>query len=215
MASTKPKNLNGLKFSKLKVLNKADNHKGRTAWICQCDCGVEVIVTTKNLCNNHTTSCGCAHREQLQKRNRIHGKTFGGKPRMYKIWVKMRSRCNNKNDKSYPRYGGRGITIDPYFNEFKNFESWAIQNGYKNTLSIERIDVNKGYSPKNCTWIPMSEQSRNTTKTVLSEDIVSIIKTYLLYTNYTYRKIAQLTGLKIHNIKNIRQGWANVSALPV
>lgn len=81
---------------------------------------------------------------------------------LYKKWQRIRSRCYCEGDKSYDRYGGRGITMcDEWKNNFKAFYDWAMNNGYKDELSIERLDVNQGYYPENCAWITMTEQARN------------------------------------------------------
>lgn len=81
--------------------------------------------------------------------------------KLYYVWDHMRTRCTNKKDKSYARYGGRGITFIPEWNSFLNFKSWAHSNGYADGLSLDRADNEKGYSPENCKWSTRSEQQRN------------------------------------------------------
>lgn len=81
----------------------------------------------------------------------------------------MRNRCNNKNEKSYKWYGGRGIKICDDWNDYGIFFEWAMKNNYKEGLSIERIDVNGNYCPENCKWITMEEQHKNTTRTRIIE----------------------------------------------
>lgn len=81
--------------------------------------------------------------------------------RLYSIWKNMKSRCNNSNVPAYTNYGGRGITVCDEWEKFENFREWAMQSGYAETLTLERKDVNKGYSPDNCKWIPKSEQPKN------------------------------------------------------
>ena len=77
-------------------------------------------------------------------------------------WRRMKNRCYNKNSKDYKDYGARGIGVcDEWKTDFESFYAWSIKNGWKKGLTIERLDVNKGYSPDNCKWIPMSEQSKN------------------------------------------------------
>lgn len=81
--------------------------------------------------------------------------------RLYHIWNGFRGRCLNPNNKDYKNYGGRGITICKEWNKSENFFKWALQNGYKDNLTLDRIDTNKSYSPNNCRWITSNEQQRN------------------------------------------------------
>ena len=82
------------------------------------------------------------------------------------IWWCMIERCYRPNARSYKWYGAKGITVCDEWKDFKAFEAWALSAGYKNNLSIERIDNSKGYSPDNCKWIPLCEQNKNRTNTV-------------------------------------------------
>jgi hypothetical protein len=82
---------------------------------------------------------------------------------LYAIWLQMKQRCYNENNASYPGYGGRGISVcSEWKDDFAVFYDWAINSGWQKGLSIERVDFNGNYEPSNCTWIPMSEQSKNT-----------------------------------------------------
>lgn len=82
--------------------------------------------------------------------------------RIYKAWQSMRARCNNPNDKDYAHYGGRGITVcNEWMHSAEPFILWALDNGYADGLSIDRIDVNKGYEPNNCRWVSWKAQERN------------------------------------------------------
>lgn len=90
--------------------------------------------------------------------SKTHGLTG---TRIYRIWKCMRTRCNNPNRKDYKNYGGRGIKLCPEWDNFLNFYEWAMANGYDDSLTIERIDVDKGYEPNNCCWITNKEQAKN------------------------------------------------------
>lgn len=81
---------------------------------------------------------------------------------LYNCWVAMKSRCYNPNHKNYKDYGGRGITVCPEWLNPCNFFAWAESHGYREDLSLDRIDNEKGYSPENCRWVTQKQQLRNT-----------------------------------------------------
>lgn len=152
----KLKDLTGQKFGRLIVIKRVGTTKGRNAiWLCKCECGNKVEVFGGNLTSNSTKSCGCLRQEQLK----THGLSYSN---LYPIWIAMKDRCFNCNNKEYHCYGGRGITVcDEWKNNFKSFYNWANKNGYKDGLTIDRINNNKGYSSDNCKWSTMKEQANN------------------------------------------------------
>jgi hypothetical protein len=151
--------LSGSTFGKLKVLEISERRKrkGRwtTYWNCLCECGRSTTVSTNDLRTGNTSSCGCGHKSVNLK----HGES---KTRLYRTWCGIKKRCLNPNEEGYKNYGGRGITLFKEWNDsFEPFRDWALANGYKDTLTIERINVDGNYEPSNCTFIKNEEQSFN------------------------------------------------------
>lgn len=170
------KNLIGQEFGRLKVLNFSHvNKHGSNCWECICICGNVVNRPSPSLVRKDRgiISCGCFMLEHIKRLsdnkegNYKHGEY---KTRLYRILKGMKRRCYNKNDESYHNYGGRGIKIyQNWLDDFLSFKEWAIENGYKDCLTIDRIDVNGNYEPKNCRFISISEQQDNKVNTIYVE----------------------------------------------
>lgn len=128
---------------------------------CICDCGNETFATRGQLKKGEKhgkTSCGCKRKITLSNR-RTHGL---GDHRLFRIYHHMKQRCQNHNDDNFANYGGRGISVCGEWGEsFENFYIWAINNGYKNDLTLDRINVNGNYEPANCRWATAKMQSNN------------------------------------------------------
>jgi len=155
-------NMIGKRFGRLLVKSQFIDNKSKNKIICDCDCGNEKIFYTDNVRRGLTTSCGCLHKERISESSIKHG--LVGK-RIYNIYHNMIARCYSikETNESYPRYKGRGIKVCPEWRKDINaFYSWATENGYKENLTIDRKDNDGNYEPLNCHWIPMKDQSKNT-----------------------------------------------------
>lgn len=200
----KPIDMVGKRFGRLTVLSRAGRDKHRnTQWLCRCDCGVITVVLGGNLRRGYTKSCGCFNKKTARDRATTHG---GSGSRLYHIRTNMIQRCYNTNIPEYPRYGGRGITVCKEWREsFAAFRDWALANGYSDSLSIDRIDNEKGYSPENCRWVDEIQQANNKGN---SHRITFNGETH------TIAEWARLIGVPSTRIRDrLRLGWSIEKAL--
>lgn len=167
------KDYSGTLYGYIEVLEMTNErkNKGYVVYKCKCNnCGrifKNSLETYRKRAKQgiNTMTCGCYDRHY----NNFY-KNGLSNTRLRYIYDNMKSRCYNKNNKGYKNYGGRGITICKEWldkeNGFENFYNWAINNGYKEDLSIDRINVNGNYEPKNCRWATFEEQINNRTNTI-------------------------------------------------
>jgi len=193
----------GQRFGRLIVLEETDRTKsGKRRFLCKCDCGNIKAICMSNLVTKNTTSCGC-YQNECRKSNRLkHGMRH---TRLWQEWSRMKWRT----DKRYPYhkdYYDRGIAVcDEWESDFTSFAKWALSNGYDDSLTIDRIDNNEGYSPDNCRWVNMTIQNRNKTDNL-----------FLVYKGKrkTVAEWAEITGMKYMTLySRILRGWSVEEAI--
>ena len=150
--------ITGQRYGYLTVVEFSHILSGHAYWKCLCDCGNSTIVRGSHLKSNHTFSCGC------KRGNPTHAES---KTRLYNIWNNMRERCSNAKNPQYKDYGARGISVCDDWCNFELFRAWALSSGYSESLTIDRIENDKGYYPENCRWATSIQQANNTRKTRL------------------------------------------------
>lgn len=204
----------GKKFNRWTVIDVAEKIGYNKRYICECDCGTRKVLIFSLIKNGYSKSCGCLtkdiNKERIVKLSTKHGKS---KSRLYTIWKGIRQRCSNPNASGYKNYGGKGVKVCEEWNDFEIFEKWAIDNGYSDTLEIDRIDSNLNYEPNNCRWITKSEN----VKKRMVESGVPILKSgftieqceqakQMRKDGMTYKAIGEKLGCSISHAKRLVDG---------
>lgn len=200
----------GDRFGHLTVIDDTIQHIEKRsnkvkAVLCECDCHNHTtkLVSIYHLIDGHTTSCGCT-------RNQTHKLSH---TKIYQQYYGMRKRCEYPKHKEFDRYGGRGISVCEEWKEsFENFYNWAINNGFNDGMTIDRINNDGNYSPDNCRFITLSEQQNNKSNSI-----------FLTYKDNTYglKKWSEITGisygalLRRYHInsdpENVLKGWEDLN----
>ena len=203
--ANKRKDITGNRYGMLVAVKPTKpNHRGLWVWLFQCDCGqlVERSITfVSKIKPDAISSCGCNH----------HLKTHGLSGRDKKlrwVWLAMRQRCINPNNKDFKNYGARGISICREWDDYSFFYDWAMSSGYKEGVTIERSDVNGDYCPDNCTWIKNEKQALNRRNNVKIEYAGGL---------YSMRELSELSGVNYHTLRNRMNnyGWSVERAMEV
>jgi hypothetical protein len=201
--------LSGEKFNMLTAI-KPIKVKNGIKWLCECDCGKETLVSPPKLKSGHTKSCGCFQSTSARNRQLVHGFS---KTKLSNVRNTMVQRCHNPRVGMFYTYGARGIKVcDEWRNNPKSFYEWAMANGYKEGLSIDRINNDGNYEPSNCQWITIQENLSKEAKldsnkrkclislyTDSSMKVKDIAKAYSIDTSRIYQI------LKEENIKTRRK----------
>ena len=194
-------------FHVIKYVGRSKHRK--SYWLCQCRCGEYRVIESSSLKSGKWASCGCGpHPKNLTNKHGDSNKNSQYHS-LYYIWSKMRDRCNNPKSQAYINYGGRGIDVCPEWDNtndgYINFKRWAIINGYKKGLSIDRWNINFGYYPDNCRWLTNQEQQYNKRETMYA-----IIGNYALPI-IVWSKITNVPRDLI--IDRINNGWSDADAV--
>jgi len=197
--------LSGQKFGMLTAIRPIGRGKHKEIiWLFQCDCGrLTEVIGSKVKCGA-TKSCGClVHNNGV----RTHGLS---KTSTYRTWQSMRQRCQNPDDYAYKHYGSRGIKVCERWDKFENFLEDMGER--PKGLTIERIDNDKGYFPKNCKWATMKDQLRNRRNVRLNPLKASVIKKLLTDSQLLQKEIAELFGVNKSTICDVNKGrrWADI-----
>lgn len=176
------------RYTRLVVVKEVEKTKnGQRQVLCKCDCGNFKIADLKNLRKGRIKSCGCLKKGRAKSANTIP------RDRLYKIWGDVIQRCENPKNDKFNRYGGRGIKIHSEWRiSYLAFKEWALNNGYSDNLTIDRIDVNGDYEPTNCRWTTSKVQANNKRNNVLI--------TYNGET-HTISEWSDITGIRYSNIQ--------------
>lgn len=197
--------LTGKRFGKLVVIRRSENLPPKqTMWLCQCDCGVVKPIRSATLQSGASKTCGCSRydaRTGLGARMRTHGMTETAE---YRSWCHLKERCDNPRCKSYPRYGGRGITYDPRWSIFENFLA-DMGEKPRGRYSIDRIDNDGNYTKANCRWATDDQQANNTDHTRLL--------TYVGMTQSVSKWAKQIGMSRLTLSDRLRRGWPIDKAL--
>ena len=197
--------LTGQRFGRLTVIKRVENNGKKVMWLCRCDCGNETTVFSGYLRNGDTKSCGCLSKDKLRERRFKHGESR--KTRLYNIWIHIKHRTSGKaNEKRTKKwYTDKNIKMCEEWSDFRNFRDWANANGYDDSLTIDRIDGNKGYSPENCRWVDWKTQTRNKSNNIniTRNGETKCLKDWCTELGLKYRSIC----------KRIKSGWDKEKAL--
>ena len=155
----KQRDITGEKFGNLTALKfEYRDDKYNHYWSFICDCGKEVIARKNAVTSGNTTCCKeCSNKKKIKK-STTHGMS---KTRLYREWSGILQRCELETSTSYERYGAFGISVCKEWHIFENFAKWALDNGYSDQLTIDRIDSSGNYEPSNCRWVGVIEQNNN------------------------------------------------------
>jgi len=202
--------IKGEKYNKLTAVKPVYKNKSRTwYWLFECECGKEKICNATEVRRGKIKSCGCLTLNH-NKDGEYTRKHRMSSTRIYSIYKGIKRRCYSNNSQDYQYYGGRGITMcDEWLGKdgFVNFYKWSERNGYNEDLTIDRIDVNKGYSPSNCRWttrLGQGSNKRNNRYLTLNDE------------THTFSEWCRMKGFSKSLLEHrLQNGWSVEEALTI
>lgn len=153
------KNYKGLVIGRISF-GPCEKRGTRFYHVAKCECGEEWLMAINKI--PKSKGLGCVECTQKAKGLK-HGLS---KSKIYKVWTGMKERCSNPKAKYFHCYGGRGISVCAEWHDPEIFIKWANENGYRDGLTLDRINVNGNYEPLNCRWATLLEQGANQRKNV-------------------------------------------------
>jgi hypothetical protein len=188
---TAPIDVTGERYGRLVAVNRIAPINGKTVWLFQCDCGSAYEARLENVRHSHTRSCGCQKTENIRQRSLRHGHQVDRKEsRTLKSYRHAKSRCENVNDPKFPIYGGRGIKMcQQWAVDFTTF--LADMGECPPGKTLDRVDVNGHYEPRNCRWATSMQQARTRTDNVLveHEGQTMVLKDYARLMGVSYKAL--------------------------
>lgn len=203
-------NLHGQRFGRLMAQQPMPRTDRRTRWLFSCDCGRDLVSRVDAVRSGKTLSCGCLNREATTR----HGGWKGGRTKLYGIWSGMKERCTRPKHIGWHRYGGRGITFDPCWADFASFKEWALDNGYRDGLTLDRFpNPNGNYEPSNCRWATPKQQCETRVlvgNRKLTTEAVADIRARKTSDRGVTRALAEEYGVSVTAIRDAYRGktWA-------
>lgn len=183
--------LTGKRFGRLVAIEPTGERdaKGRILWKCRCDCGTLIDVPASSLSSGYRRSCGCYTSEVQTKWKTPEEKSLAN------VYQKMKSRCYNPNTTGFEHWGGRGIYIcEEWLNNERAFVDWALENGYRKGLSIDRVNNDGPYAPDNCRFTDDFGQANNRRNNRKIEALTG---------SYTATQCARISGRSLNHLEKV------------
>lgn len=196
------RDLRSEKFGRLTPIEYIKGYPAK--WVCICDCGNRTTVNQGNLVSGSTKSCGCLNKSTLVSRSTRHGQSG---TKLYNVYYHIIHRCEDRNHRAFKYYGGKGVKMcDEWRSDFMAFFNWSAKNGYKEGLSIDRIDSSGDYEPNNCRWVTATHNNRNRDFVKLTYDKAQEILKINSSKKYSQSKMAKMFGVSQSTISDIVTG---------